>query len=345
MIKSAIVGASGYSGAEVFRILSGHPNVELTAITSTSRQGSSISELYQNITSAADMVFSSYSATLAAENDVIFLALPHGQAMEIVPDLMAAGDAKIIDLSGDFRLPGSVYESWYKKPHSSPSIIDSAVYGLSELNHGALLKARLVANPGCYPTSIILAIAPLSLAKVISEPIVATCLSGISGAGRAATDLTHYCRAESNVSSYKVGGTHQHIPEIEQWLSGLAQETLKIVFTPQLGPFTRGIYSNVAAPLKKETSLKEIDELYRAFYNDKPFVKVLDQGVFPELKGVSGTNYCHVGVTIDKRTNTVIAISAIDNLVKGAAGQAIQNMNIIFGLDETTGLTTMGSMP
>lgn len=345
MIKSAIVGASGYSGAEVFRILSGHPKVELTAITSTSRQGSSISELYPNTTSSSDMVFSSYSPTLASGNDVIFLALPHGQAMSIVPELMAAGDAKIIDLSGDFRLPGSVYESWYKKTHSAPNIIDSAVYGLSELNYDALLKARLVANPGCYPTSIILAIAPLVVAKVISEPIVATCLSGVSGAGRAATDLTHFCRAENNVSAYKVGGTHQHIPEIEQGLSSLAQETLKIVFTPQLGPFTRGIYSNIAASLKKETSIKEIDELYRTFYDDKPFVKVLDQGVFPELKGVSGTNFCHVGVAIDERTNTITAISALDNLVKGAAGQAIQNMNIIFGLDETTGLTTMGSIP
>ncbi len=345
MINSAIIGASGYSGAEVFKILLGHPQTRVTAITSTSLQGQCISELYPNLKSLTDMAFTSYSPSLAKTNDIIFLALPHGQAMSLVPELAAAGSAKIIDLSGDFRLPASEYELWYDQAHASPELLASAVYGLSELNESAVTGAHLVSNPGCYPTGIVLGLAPLLTAKATGGPVVATCLSGISGAGRSPSDLTSFCRVENNVTAYKVAGVHQHIPEIEMSLTKLAQDSMSVVFTPLLGPFARGIFSNMAVPLRGGLDDKKIRDLYIDFYKEKPFIKILEKGVFPEVKSVSGSNYCHIGLEVDTRTNQVIVISAIDNLVKGAAGQAVQNMNLMFKIDETTGLTQVGLYP
>ncbi len=345
MINAAIIGASGYSGAEVFKILLNHPEVRVTAITSTTLQGQPIDELYHNLDGLTDMVFTAYSPSLSASNDVIFLALPHGQAMSLVPELMAAGQAKIIDLSGDFRLEQQEYEDWYNQAHASPELINTAVYGLSELNENAIADARLVANPGCFPTGIVLGLAPLLAAKIAVGPVIATCLSGTSGAGRAPSALTNFCRIENNVIAYKVGGVHQHIPEIEMTLTKLAQDPVNVIFTPLLGPFARGISSNITLPLTQDLDDEKIRDIYRNFFANKPFIKILDSGVVPEVKSVSGSNYCHVGFEVDKRTNQIIVMSAIDNLVKGAAGQAIQNMNLMFKIDEATGLTQAGLYP
>lgn len=344
MIKAAVVGGSGYSGAELVKILAGHGEVELSAVTSTSLAGKPISELYPHFTGALDLSFSTYAADLAVDNDVVFLALPHGKAMHLAPGLKAAGSAKIIDISGDFRLPAAVYEAWYKEKHEAPDLVEHAVYGLTELHKDKVSKADIVANPGCYPTGVILAAAPLLAAGRVEGPIVANCISGISGAGRALTEATQFCRAAENVSAYKVGGIHQHIPEIERIFSELTPVAPKMVFTPHLGSFSRGIYTTLtmAAGISGLTAL---NDLYKEFYAGQDFIKILPAGVYPAVKSVAGSNYCQIGLAVDARAGQVVVMSVIDNLVKGAAGQAVQNMNAMFGLDETAGLMQVGLFP
>lgn len=344
MIKAAVVGGSGYSGAELVKILAGHPEVELSAVTSTSLAGKPISELYPHFTGALDLSFSTYAPDLAADNDVVFLALPHGKAMGLAPGLKAAGSAKIIDISGDFRLPVADYETWYKQPHAAPGLVGQAVYGLTELNKDKIRQADIVANPGCYPTGVILAAAPLLAAGLVEGPVVANCISGISGAGRGLTEASQFCRAAENVSAYKVGGIHQHIPEIERAFSELAPDAPKMVFIPHLGSFSRGIYTTltVAAGISGPAAL---NDLYKEFYAGKAFINILPAGVYPAVKSVAGSNHCHIGLAVDVRAGQVIVMSVIDNLVKGAAGQAVQNMNVIFGLEETAGLKQVGLYP
>jgi N-acetyl-gamma-glutamyl-phosphate reductase len=344
MIKAAIIGASGYSGAELVRILAAHPSVEVSAITSTSRQGEPLSALYPNLTGLVDLEFSAYSPSLA-DNDVVFLALPHGNAMDLVPELRKAGPAKLIDLSGDFRLPADVYEQWYKRPHSSPEMIGAAAYGLSELNRELIAQADLVANPGCFPTGILLAVAPLLTDGLIGGTLVANCLTGVSGAGRALSEASQFCRADENAAAYKAGGVHQHVPEIEAAFALCGPVDVKLSFTPILAPFSRGIYVTAGAALAAQRSLEEIHETYVNFYAGRKFVKVLPPGRFAEVKATAGSNFCHVSLAVDPRSGWITAMSSIDNLVKGAAGQAIQNMNILFGLDEGAGLTQPGLYP
>lgn len=345
MIKAAVIGGSGYSGAELIKILAGHPNVKLSAITSTRLAGKPITELYPNLLGNIDLTFTAYNPGLAKENDVVFLALPHGKAMEFVPELLAAGSAKIIDISGDLRLPAPVYKDWYGKEHAAPELFEKAVYGLSEINKDKISKAALIANPGCYPTGIILAAAPLLAAGALDGAIVANCLSGISGAGRALTESVHYCAADENVGAYKVGGIHQHIPEIEQSFAKLSGGPIFLVFTPQLASFSRGIYTTLTVKTSKDMQLAEVRDLFVNYYEGKQFIKIMPVGAFPQVKAVAGSNYCHIGVAVDERTGHVIIISAIDNLVKGAAGQAVQNMNLMFELDEATGLKMAGLYP
>lgn len=345
MIKAAVIGASGYSGGELVKLLAGHPHVELSAITSVSQVGRPITELYPNLLGLVDMVFTAYSPMLATDNDIVFMALPHGEAMKLAPELMNAGRAKLIDISGDFRLPPDIYETWYKQTHMAPELAGEAVYGLSELNKEAITQARLVANPGCYPTGVILAIAPLLKTGQAGGTVIANCLSGVSGAGRALSEIAHFCRADENVAAYKVGGVHQHIPEIEAMMGKLAAPRPGLVFTPQLGPFARGIYTVATVPASKAVKVDEVHDMYEKFYAGKPFIKMLAPGSWPQVKAVAGSNYCHLGVAVDERAGHIITISAIDNLVKGAAGQAIQNMNLMFGFDETTGLTQAGLYP
>lgn len=341
MVKVAVVGASGYSGAELVRLLSGHPAIQLTRITSTRYVGQKICDLYTNLTGVCDLAFQAYDVQTAKQADVVFVALPHGKSMEVVPEITGDG-RKVVDLSGDFRLPVDVYEQWYQNTHTAPDLIQQAVYGLPEINRAQISSASLVANPGCYPTSVILALAPAVQHRLIEPAVSVVSQSGISGAGRALKEAVHFCQADENLTAYKVGGVHQHIPEMELHLG---DPPLKVTFVPILAPISRGIYSTVYANLKADIGSVELTDLYAEFYGNAPFVRVLPDGRYPEVKAVAGTNFCHLGLAVDSHTGQLIVLSALDNLGKGAAGQAIQNMNLILGLEETTGLMQTGLYP
>lgn len=339
MIKVAIVGASGYTGVELARILCNHPNVTLTAATSRQYAGKPLSEVFPNLRGKVDLVCENLPPEAIAERaDFVFTAVPHKTAMDIVPQLLEAGK-KVVDLSADFRLRDlTTYESWYQ-PHSSPIYLEEAVYGLPERYREQIAQARLVANPGCYPTSIILALAPLLEAKVIdSQTIIADSKSGTSGAGRAASVGTLFCEVTDGFRPYKVGGTHRHTPEIEQELSCAANTSVTVSFTPHLLPISRGILSTIYASIKPGTEAEDIAEIYAQAYQNETFVRLLPLGAIPATQYVRGSNYCDIGFAIDKRTGRLVAMSAIDNIVKGAAGQAVQNMNILMGFQEDAGL-------
>ncbi|RJQ33001.1 MAG: N-acetyl-gamma-glutamyl-phosphate reductase [Actinobacteria bacterium] len=322
MIRAAVVGASGYSGAEIVRLLKHHKQVEVLSATSKCYANKHIQELYPNI--AADIIFEGYDATkIKAKCDVVFTALPHGVSKKFVPELLEGG-LKVIDLSQDYRIDNN-----------------EAVYGLCELNKDKIEQASLIANPGCYPTSIILALAP-ALKYQMAGNIVVNSLSGLSGAGASAE--YSFAKYQANVSAYKVGNVHQHIAEMEQELSKLSEDDTKLTFTPHLIPVSRGIYSTVVADLAKDYSKEELVDHYKSFYQDAYFVNILDEQ-YPELKAVLGSNYCHIGLEVDEKGGKVFIMSVIDNLVKGAAGQAIQNMNIMFGLNEWEGLEALGVYP
>jgi N-acetyl-gamma-glutamyl-phosphate reductase len=339
MIKVAIVGASGYTGAELARILCNHPQVDLTAATSRQYAGLPLSEVFPNLRSKVQLICENLSTEEICERaDVVFTAVPHKTAMDIVPQLLERGK-KVIDLSADYRIRDvATYEQWYQ-PHSSADFLGEAVYGLPERYRKQIVNARLIANPGCYPTSIILGLSPLLAAKAV-EPatIIADSKSGTSGAGRSAAVGTLFCEVADGFRPYKVGGTHRHTPEIEQELSVAAGEQLTISFTPHLLPISRGILSTVYATLLPGFTLEAITDLYQQAYQDEPFVRILPSGSFPATQYVRGSNFCDIGFTLDKRTGRIIVMSAIDNVVKGAAGQAVQNMNLICGLPEATGL-------
>ncbi len=347
MIKAAIIGASGYTGAELLRLLGPRDEVNMILATSETYSGQAASSLYPNLDGPNDIVFSSYAGPDSADQaDIVFTALPHGKSMEVVAGLIKAGK-KVIDLSGDFRLPDpKTYQTWYGVKHSQTDLLAQAVYGLPEIKPGNIAGASLVSNPGCYPTSTILAMAPAVEKNIVyCQDIIVNSISGISGAGREANQKTHFCARSDSVAAYKAGGLHQHIPEMELYLSRLAGEDAKISFTPHLGPFSRGIYSTVYADLTEDLSLPDIHKTYQEYYLDSVFVHVLPDGDMPELKAVVGSNYCHIGLAVDERTGRLIVASALDNLVKGAAGQAVQNMNIMFGLPEYKGLKQIGMFP
>lgn len=351
MVRVGIVGASGYTGSELIRFLLNHSKAELTYVTAHRYVGQKVSSLYPNFAGVCDLVYRNFPADGGAAEakeaaEVLFIALPHGASMEVVAQVLD-GEHKIIDLSGDFRFADKeIYESWYGMPHKCPTLLGMAVYGLPEVNRKAIKGTNFVSNPGCYPTGAILATAPL-LAKglVLEQDIIIDALTGVSGSGRAAKENTHYCYCDENVSSYKVGGVHQHIPEMEQEMSKIAGEEVRISFTPHLAPFSRGIYTTAYCNLKKDLSTTELIKIFSEFYEGEYFVKVLPEGEYPQVKSVAGSNFCHIGLKVDERTGRVIVISAIDNLAKGASGQAIQNMNIMCGFDETEGLTGVGLMP
>lgn len=339
MINVAIVGASGYTGAELSRILCNHGEVKITAATSRQYAGKPLSEVFPSLRGKIDIICENLTtAEICDRADIIFTAVPHKTAMDIVPELLEAGK-KVIDLSADFRLRNIVtYEQWYQ-PHSSPEFLKEAVYGLPELYRNDIANARLVANPGCYPTSIILGITPLLRAKAIdTQTIIADSKSGTSGAGRAAAVGTLFCEVADGFRPYKVGGTHRHTPEIEQELSVAANENLCISFTPHLLPISRGIMSTIYAPLLPGFSQDNIMEIYKEAYDEEFFVRLLPKGSIPATQHVRGSNFCDIGFAIDERTQRIIVMSTIDNVVKGAAGQAVQNMNIISGFKESTGL-------
>src|SRR5271157_4078767 len=345
MLKVGIYGASGYTGQELLRLLLRHPQVEVVAVTSRRYAGVPVSDIYPVFVGLTDLAFVDASPEdVAGAADIVFLALPHGVSMAVAPLFLKAGK-KVIDLSADFRLHDvATYEKWYNK-HTARNIIKESVYGIPELYGDEIAKARLVANPGCYPTSVILGLAPLLKAKWIDDcSIIADSKSGVSGAGREPQVGTLFCEVDEGFKAYKVG-EHRHTPEMEQELSILAGCDVMISFTPHLLPITRGILSTIYATLQKEVTTAELIDLYRAFYKEKKFVRVYKAGTFPNISSVRGSNYCDIGLTVDARTSRVIIICAIDNLVKGAAGQAIQNMNLMCGLSEDMGLGMISLFP
>jgi N-acetyl-gamma-glutamyl-phosphate reductase len=345
MLKVGIYGASGYTGQELLRLLLRHPQAEVVALTSRRYAGVSVADIYPVFVGLTDLAFVDASPEdMAGAADIVFLALPHGVSMAVAPIFLKAGK-KVIDLSADFRLRDvATYEKWYSR-HTARDIMKESVYGIPELYGDEIAKAKLVANPGCYPTSVILGLAPLLKANWIDDnSIIADSKSGVSGAGREPQVGTLFCEVDEGFKAYKVG-EHRHTPEMEQEISILAGCDVIISFTPHLLPITRGILSTIYAKLQKEVATEELIDLYRAFYKGKKFVRVYKAGTFPNISSVRGSNYCDIGLTVDARTKRVIIICAIDNLVKGAAGQAIQNMNLMCGLSEDAGLTMISLFP
>jgi len=345
MLKVGIYGASGYTGQELLRLLLRHPQTEIVALTSRRYAGVSVSDIYPVFIGLTDLAFIDASPDdVAGLADIVFLALPHGVSMKVAPVFLKAGK-KVIDLSADFRLRDvAAYEQWYGR-HTAPDVIKESVYGIPELYRDDVVTARLVANPGCYPTSVILGLAPLLRADWIENTsIIVDAKSGVSGAGREPQVGTLFCEVDEGFKAYKVG-QHRHTPEMEQEISLLAGHDVRISFTPHLLPLSRGILSTIYATLQKDVTTAELIDLYRTFYEGKNFVRVYKAGNLPNISSVRGSNYCDIGLTIDKRTKRVIIISTIDNLIKGASGQAIQNMNLMCGLNEDTGLNMVSLFP
>jgi N-acetyl-gamma-glutamyl-phosphate reductase len=342
-IKTAIIGASGYTGSELARLLIGHPEAEIVIITSETHTGKPFSSLHPQFTGRLDLPLTSAGSVADSGPDVLFLALPHGISMEFV-EKWKDHPAKIIDLSGDFRLSSpKVYAEWYKKEHSYPAGFGNAVYGLPELHAGAIAGARLVANPGCYPTASILALAPLPAGdRVMTDTLIVDAKSGLTGAGIKANDTTHFSGVNENFKAYGVTN-HRHTIEIEEQCAGLCDSRVTLQFTPHLLPVDRGILATAYATPRTKISQKELTGLYHDFYKDQPFVRIRDE--YPSLKDVRASNYCDIRPILDTRTNRIIVLSAIDNLVKGAAGQAVQNMNLMFGLPQETGLMDIPLQP
>ena len=343
-----VVGASGYGGGELLRLLATHPRVSVRAAFSSTYAGKPITASFPNLAGhLPHLTFSEYGDGVeAAQCDVVFLAQENGKAMKMAPQLLEAG-CKIVDLSADFRFRDtSLYEAWYKMPHASPAWNSQAVYGLPELFAEPIKAAPVVGNPGCYTTASILALAPLLKEGLIApSSVVIDAKSGVSGAGRAKFALDyHYPEINESVSAYKVAGTHRHTPEIEATLSefcGLSD--FRVSFTPHLMPMTRGILATCYGVLTSNTDTKSLYDLYLNFYASAPFV-VITEDPLPATKHTLGSNRCHIGLAVDKRTNRVTVLSAIDNLVKGAAGQAVQNMNLMCGFEETDGLLMAGGL-
>lgn len=339
MVRVSILGSTGYTGAELVRILSTHPFCELTYLGSQSYAGQSFTDVFSHLHGLVDKECGEHDVDQAvAASDVIFVALPHGHSAPVVGEAVSRG-RKVIDLGADFRFRDPrIYEQWYGVKHGQPSLLDRAVYGLPELRRPEVKGAEIVANPGCYPTGAVLALAPLLAEELIwPDSIIIDSKSGVSGAGRGLALSSMFSEVNESVHPYGVV-THRHTPEIEQELTRLAGEQVKVTFTPHLIPMTRGILTTVYASLKKDVSMPELRDAYRCFYAREIFVRILPAGCWPRTKWVWGSNYIDIGLTVDERTGRVIVVSAIDNLVKGASGQAVQNMNIMFELPEDTGL-------
>ena len=334
-LKVGIIGASGYAGVELIRLLLGHPMVEIAAISSVSFEGKKISDLYPSLTDICNDTLTDED-TVISQSDVIFAALPHGLSESIGRKCFDL-DKLFIDLGADFRLEDERdYEKWYGLKYEDQKLHKACIYGLPELFEVKPGLAKIVANPGCYPTCSSLGLAP-SLGIVDPKSIIIDAKSGVTGAGRGLSQNLHYAECNESFTAYKVAN-HRHIPEIEQTLSKLSNSEVCVTFTPHLLPVNRGILSTIYANLTEQLSLEQIHKRYVDFYMNKQFVKVLDLGKSANIKDVKLSNYCHISLHLDERTNRLIIISAIDNMVKGAAGQAIQNMNILSGWNEETGL-------
>ncbi|USG65298.1 N-acetyl-gamma-glutamyl-phosphate reductase [Brevibacillus ruminantium] len=346
MIRVGIVGATGYSGVELIRLLAGHSDVQVAHLYSSSSEGEALANVFPHLHAHPLPPLAKIDAEqMAADNDVIFLATPAGVSTELSPALLENG-TKVIDLSGDFRLKnGEDYRSWYKRQPAEAPWLEKAVYGLSEWHAEEIAKADLIANPGCYPTAALLGLLPLAQSGWVNpKSWIVDAKSGVSGAGRGVSLGVHYSELNESIHAYKVGA-HQHTPEIEQELSKQTGLQQLIQFTPHLVPMTRGILVTAYGTLESAVSPSQVQELYESVYADKPYVRVRAQGSHPRTKEVYGSNFCDIALHVDERTGRVIVLAVIDNVVKGAAGQAIQNMNLMFGLKETAGLSLVPLFP
>ncbi len=332
MISTAIVGASGYSGVELIRILSAHPDVEIRLAMAGKSAGETLESLYPDLAGRIHMVLEPVDPDRFKGVDVAFLALPSGESMALAPRILKNA-ARVIDLSGDFRLKYvDLYREFYGREQTAPDLLKEAVYGLPELNRELITTARFVSNPGCYPTGALLALLPALHHRLVDPgSIVINSLSGVSGAGRSSSVALSFTEVNENARAYRVG-THQHIPEIESVLAGVAGHDLRLTFTPHLIPISRGIFTTITAQLEGSGSRADLYEIYGTYYRDAPFVRLVD-GV-PEIKNTTRTNFCDIGLTVEERTGRLLLFSALDNMVKGAAGQAVQNMNIMSGFPE-----------
>lgn len=342
MVRVAVAGASGYMGAELLRLLLVHPNAQLTAVTSERLAGEPLDRLFPSLRGLTNLVFQELNPErLAGEADLIFFALPHAESQRHVPTLRRHG-RRVIDLSADYRLhDAEAFRVWYTTPHADAVGLAEAVYGLPELHRKAIASAHLVANPGCYPVGAVLAIAPLlrsGLGRV--DGIVIDSKSGVTGAGaqgRKADPMYLYTEANENIQAYGVS-RHRHIPEIEQELSGVASQPVRVSFTPHLIPVNRGLYTTASVPLAGKPTPSDLRACYLEFYAGEPFIRILPEGLLPTTRAVLGSNFCDIAVVADPRTDRAVCLSAIDNLGKGGSGQAVQNLNLMLGWDERTGL-------
>lgn len=345
MIKVGIIGASGYTGGELVRLLSQHDDVVIAFATSRKNDGEPFYKQYPNLKDIANFDFVSPESESLPTVDVLFCALPHGKSLPVVKKAVSEG-VKVIDLSADFRLKdANVYEAWYNVHHDAPEFLFEAVYGLPELHREAIKSTQLVANPGCYPTSVILGLYPLLKAGYGTDlTIISDSKSGLTGAGRSGKDGNLFVQATENINPYAVG-SHRHSPEIIEQLTGVSQDKVNVLFVPHLVPMQRGILSTIYVPNVHNLTIEAVYNLYHAQYDSEYFVRLLAHGETPKTKAVSGSNYCDISIEIDESSNMIVIMSVIDNLIKGASGQAIQNMNIMFDLPETNGLTQAPMWP
>ena len=339
MIRCSVVGATGYTGAELIRILARHPHAKIAHLTTRSDEKIKASSIVPSLGKANDYTIQKKNLRdVAEDSDVIFLALPHTSAMDVAGDLLKKKKI-VIDLSADFRIKSpKIYQAWYGERHTQKNLLKQAVYGLPEIYRLNIADANLIANPGCYPTSVILGLYPLVQERLIElDSIISDSKSGTSGAGKKSDMTTHFSEVNENFNAYKVN-KHQHSPEINQILHHVAHSEVNVTFVPHLLPVARGILSTIYAKKKSGVKVSEIINAFEKYYSSEPFVRFRGEGVFPSLRDVQYTNFCDLGVSVDQKTGQVIIISAIDNLLKGASGQAIQNMNIRCGFEEASGL-------
>jgi N-acetyl-gamma-glutamyl-phosphate reductase len=343
MIKAGIVGGTGYTGVELLRLLAAHTEVEIKAITSRSEAGTAVADMFPNLRGKLDLQFTEPDIAALSECDVVYFATPNGTAMRMVPDLLEAG-TRVIDLAADFRLRDPAeWENWYGEPHACEELLQQAVYGLPEVNREQIKTANLIANPGCYPTAVQLGFMPLLEHDLVdSAHLIADAKSGVSGAGRGARVATLLCESSESFKAYNVPG-HRHWPEIRQGLAGMTKSSIGLTFVPHLTPMIRGIHATLYANLKQAG--QDLQSLYEQRYRNEPFVDVMPADSHPETRSVKGANTCRIAVHVPPSGDTVVVLSVIDNLVKGAAGQAVQNMNIMFGLNETAGLDSIALVP
>ena len=342
-IKVGIIGGSGYTGVELLRILHQHPNAEVTAITSRTLKGKKISEVFPNMAGISDLVYSLPDDKALFDCNIVFFATPHGVAMNSSESFLDKG-IKVIDLGADFRInDADLWSQWYNMEHSQSALLAEAIYGQPETRRDAIKEARLIANPGCYPTAVLLALKPLLENHLIdTSNIIADCKSGASGAGRIANQAMLLCEASESFKAYGVSG-HRHFPEIKQELELMAGESVGLTFVPHLLPMSRGIEATIYVDLLD--SSVDVQPYFENAYKNEEFVKILPKGTYPETRSVKSSNYCQIAVQYVEHSNKLVIMSVIDNLVKGAAGQAIQNMNLMFGLKEQEGLSQIGLLP